>query len=77
MQNRKSEKIKKMELDMNDKIKMVMEEILGDIRQVETEWENLTKRYTKAGAVRLRKALDSIAKKKVELRKEMLEQERK
>ena len=62
------------------KIDKEVEKILNttedELKKALFESEKIKKRYTKAGAKRLRRHLDRLAKLKIKLRKEMLEYEK-
>ena len=54
----------------------IMESILGNFKKIEKDWEKISEKYSVAGARRIRKALDEVAKQKIDLRKSMLAKER-
>lgn len=58
-------------------IEEIMNSILENVNIATENWERLQKRYSISGARRIRKAYDEVSRKKVELRKAMLEEERK
>ena len=56
-------------------IEQVMDSILRNVDGIKKDWDKIKIKYNKAGARRIRRFLDDISKKKVELRKLMLEAE--
>lgn len=56
---------------------VIMEKILKEFESIKDDWDKVKKRYSVAGAVRMRKALDNISKQKIALRKAMLREEKK
>jgi len=61
---------------MIDKLYKTLEMVEEELKEALFESEKLRAKYTKAGARRLRRHLDKLAKLKIELRKEMLEYEK-
>lgn len=62
---------------VTNEINEIMGSVLENFENVKADWEKITEKYSVAGARRIRKALDEIARKKVDLRKAMLEEEKK
>jgi hypothetical protein len=54
----------------------LLQTVEEELKEALFEAEKLRKKYTKASARRLRRHLDTLAKLKVELRKEMLDYEK-
>ncbi len=55
---------------------LIMTDILKDMETVKDSWDKIQHRYSVAGAIRVRKALDDISKQKVMLRKAMIKEEK-
>jgi hypothetical protein len=55
-----------------EQTKKIMDEILPLFASVQEDWKRIGERQNAAAGRRIRTALDTIAKKKIELRKAML-----
>ena len=64
-------------METTTEVEELMASIFIQIETVQTNWANMTKGYQKASALRIRKALDTMASAKIDLRKEMMKIEKK
>lgn len=63
-------------MDITKELETLLNQVEDELKEALFEAEKLRVKYTKAGARRLRRHLDNLAKLKVTLRKEMLEYEK-